>query len=125
MRYHSFLVYFSVLKRLHWVQLTSESEVSSIQDNYPDAPDRAYYRLTQAGKEDGEDLWLNPQYALYPENGRNHQSKQTVWPHRKVRTPQRQSDREIQLTRGIATKRVERNSYATLVRLFINALVSW
>ena len=89
MRYHSFLVYFSVLKRLHWVQLTLESEGSSIQDNYPDAPDRAYYRLTQAGKEAGEDLWANPQYALYPENGRNHQSKQTSWPHRKVRTSQR------------------------------------
>ena len=89
MRYHSFLKYFGMLKRLNWVQSTSESEGSSIQDNYPDAPDRAYYRLTQAGRKAGEDLWSNPQYALYPENGRSHQSKQTGWPHRKVRTPQR------------------------------------
>jgi hypothetical protein len=86
MRYHSFLVYFSILKRLRWVELTSETENSSIQDNYPDAPDRAYYRLTQAGKEAGDDLWSNPQYAFYPENGRSHQSKQTGWPHRKVKT---------------------------------------
>ena len=86
MRYHSFLVYFSMLRRLRWVELTGRTESSSIQDNYPEAPDRAYYRLTQAGKEAGEDLWSNPQYALYPENGRSHQSKQTGWPYRKVRT---------------------------------------
>jgi len=89
MRYHSFLVYFGMLKRLKWVGATSESENSSIQDNYPEAPDRTYYRLTQAGREADEDLWSNPQYALYPENGRSHQSKQTGWPHRKVRVPQR------------------------------------
>src|SRR4030042_2140626 len=69
MRYHSFLVYFGVLKRLKWVEATSELENSSIQDNYPEAPDRAYYRLTPAGREAGDDLWSNPQYALYPENG--------------------------------------------------------
>jgi DNA-binding PadR family transcriptional regulator len=86
MRYHSFLVYFGVLKRLGWVEATSETEGSSIQDNYPDAPDRAYYRLTRAGREAGEDLWSNPQYALYPENGRSHQSKETGWPHRKARS---------------------------------------
>ena len=85
MRYHSFLVYFGVIRRLNWVQLTSESERSSIQDNYPDAPNRAYYCLTKAGREAGDDLWSNPQYALYPENGRSHQSKETGWPHRKVR----------------------------------------
>ncbi len=87
MRYHSFLVYFGMLKRLMWVEATSESENSSIQDNYPEAPDRTYYWLTAAGREAGEDLWSNPQYALYPENGRGHQSKQTGWPHRKVRKP--------------------------------------
>ena len=85
MRYHSFLVYFGVLKRLKWVETTSELEGSSIQDNYPEAPDRTYYRLTQAGREAVEDLWSNPQYALYPENSRSHQSKETGWPHRKVR----------------------------------------
>ena len=75
MRYHSFLVYFGMLKRLHWVQSTSELEGSSIQDNYPDAPNRAYYRLTQAGREAGEDLWSNPQYALYPEIGPSHMKR--------------------------------------------------
>jgi len=87
MRYHSFLVYFGVLKRLNWVESTSELENSSIQDNYPDAPDRVYYRLTRAGREAGDDLCSKPQYALYPENGRSHQSKETGWPHRKVKKP--------------------------------------
>jgi len=86
MRYHSFLVYFGTLKRLKCVEATSELENSSIQDNYPEATDSTYYRLTRAGREAGDDLWSNPQYALYPENGRSHQSKQTGWPHRKVRT---------------------------------------
>ena len=87
MRYHSFLVYFGMLKRLGWVEATSESENSSIQDNYPEAPDRTYYRLTEAGRVAGDESWTNPQYTLYPENGRSHQSKQTGWPHRKVRKP--------------------------------------
>jgi len=87
MRYHSFLVYFGILKRLMWVEATSESENSSIQDNYPEAPGRTYYRLTAAGREASEESWANPQYTLYPENGRSHQSKQTGWPHRKVRKP--------------------------------------
>ncbi len=85
MRYHSFLVYFGMLKRLGWVETTTETGASSIQDNYPQAPDRTYYRLTVAGREADEALWSNPQYALYPENSRSHQSKQTGWPHRKVR----------------------------------------
>ena len=84
MRYHSFLVYFGMLKRLGWVESTSETEASAIQDNYPKAPDRAYYRLTRAGREADESLWANPQFALYPENGRSHLSKQTGWPHRKA-----------------------------------------
>jgi hypothetical protein len=33
MRYHSFLMYFGVLKRLGWVEATGETETSSIQDN--------------------------------------------------------------------------------------------
>ena len=60
MRYHSFLVYFGVLKRLGWVEATSELEGSSIQDNYPEAPGRVYYRLTQAGREAGDGLWSKP-----------------------------------------------------------------
>ncbi len=46
MRYHSFLMYFGVLKRLGWVEVTNEVEPSAIQDNYPPAPQRTYYHLT-------------------------------------------------------------------------------
>ena len=76
MRYHSFLVYFGVLKRLHWVEATGEIEPSSIQDNYAAAPDRIYYRITQEGKEASDDLWANPLFALYPDIGRNHRRVQ-------------------------------------------------
>jgi hypothetical protein len=40
MRYHSFLMYFGVLKRLGWVEATSRTEASATQDNYPSAPER-------------------------------------------------------------------------------------
>ena len=75
MRYHSFLMYFGVLKRLEWVEVTSETEPSAIQDNYPAAPERVYYRLTQAGKEAGDELWSNPLFTLYPEIGASHMKK--------------------------------------------------
>ncbi|MFC1991059.1 hypothetical protein ACFLU9_02795, partial [Chloroflexota bacterium] len=72
MRYHSFLMYFGVLKRLGWVELTSETEPSAIQDNYPAAPERVYYRLTKLGTQAEEDMWSNPLFTLYPEIGPNH-----------------------------------------------------
>ena len=72
MRYHSFLMYFGVLKRLGWVETTEETEASSIQDNYPEAPERVYYRLTRGGIEAGEELWSNPLFTLYPEIGPSH-----------------------------------------------------
>jgi hypothetical protein len=72
MRYHSFLVYFGVLKRLGWVETTGESEASSIQENYAEAPDRVYYRLTQEGIKAEEYLWSNPLFTLYPEIGPSH-----------------------------------------------------
>jgi hypothetical protein len=75
MRYHSFLMYFGVLKRLGWVETTSETEPSSIQDNYPEAPERVYYRLTKLGIQAGEDLWSNPLFTLYPEIGLSHIKK--------------------------------------------------
>ena len=49
MRYHSFLMYFGVLKRLGWVKATDQTQPSAIQENYPPAPERTYYRLTQKG----------------------------------------------------------------------------
>ncbi|MFC1874654.1 hypothetical protein ACFLY3_00645 [Chloroflexota bacterium] len=75
MRYHSFLMYFGVLKRLGWVETTEETEASSIQDNYPEAPERVYYRLTRGGIEAGEELWSNPLFTLYPEIGPSHMKR--------------------------------------------------
>ena len=75
MRYHSFLMYFGVLKRLGWVETTNETEPSSIQDNYPPAPLRVYYHLTQKGIEAGEELWSNPLFTLYPKIGLSHAKK--------------------------------------------------
>ncbi len=72
MRYHSFLMYFGVLKRLGWVETTGQTEASSMQDNYPPAPERIYYRLTQKGKESGDGLWSNPLFTLYPDVGPSH-----------------------------------------------------
>ena len=75
MRYHSFLMYFGVLKRLGWVEATSRTEASTIQDNYPAAPERAYYSLTKAGVAAGNDLWSNPLFTLYPEISQSHAKK--------------------------------------------------
>jgi len=75
MRYHSFLMYFGVLKRLGWVEVTGQTETSSIQDNYPPAPERTYYRLTRKGIEAGDELWSNPLFTLYPEIGSSHMKR--------------------------------------------------
>jgi len=75
MRYHSFLMYFGVLKRLGWVETTEETQPSAIQDNYPPDPSRTYYRLTKNGIEVGEDLWSNPLFTLYPEIGPSHMKR--------------------------------------------------
>ncbi|WP_034376849.1 hypothetical protein [Dehalococcoides mccartyi] len=75
MRYHSFLMYFGVLKRLGWVEVTKQTEASTIQDYYPSAPERTYYRLTKKGIEADEELWSNPLFTLYPEIGPSHMKK--------------------------------------------------
>jgi len=64
-RYHSFIVYFSTLRRLAWVELTGREEPSAFQSNYPPGPPRKYYRLTQAGREAGDASWSNPHSMLY------------------------------------------------------------
>ena len=76
MRYHSFLMYFGVLKRLGWVEISGQTEASTIQDNYPSAPERTYYRLTKKGVEAGDEMWSNPLFTLYPEIGANHMKPQ-------------------------------------------------
>jgi hypothetical protein len=72
MRYHSFLMYIGVLKRLEWVEITEGIQPSAIQENYSPTPSRTYYRLTKQGIEAGEELWSNPLFALYPEIGPSH-----------------------------------------------------
>jgi len=57
------------------VKITNEAEPSSIQDNYPPAPQRIYYRLTKKGVEAGDKLWSNPLFTLYPEIGLSHIKK--------------------------------------------------
>jgi len=64
-RYHSFVTYFSTLRRLGWVELSCKEEPSSFQDNYPSGQPRKYYRLTQAGQSASDAAWANPQFALY------------------------------------------------------------
>ena len=49
MKYASFTRYFGHLKRLGWVVESGITEPSAIQDYYPPAPSRVYYRLTDAG----------------------------------------------------------------------------
>ena len=66
-RYHSFVVYFSTLQRLNWVEASSMEEASAFQDHYPPGPPRRYYRLTRAGREASETAWANPQLTLYGE----------------------------------------------------------
>lgn len=75
MRYHSFLMYFGVLKRLGWVTATEETEPSAIQDNYPPAPERTFYRLTKKGIDSRDEYWSNPLFALYPDIGPSHMKK--------------------------------------------------
>ncbi len=63
-RYHSFVVYFSTLRRLGWVEPSGHEEHSAFQGNYPEAKPRIYYRLTAKGIAVPESYWLNP-YAVY------------------------------------------------------------
>ncbi len=66
-RFHSFVVYFSNLQRLGWVEESGKEEPSEFQEHYPPGPPRRYYRLTRAGREACEAAWSNPLAALYGE----------------------------------------------------------
>jgi hypothetical protein len=65
MRYSSFTRYFGHLKRLGWVEETGETEPSAIQEDYPPAPPRVYYRLTEAGKRASMAEISDPVMTLY------------------------------------------------------------
>ena len=64
-RFHSFIVYFSTLQKLGWVEPTGQEEPSAFQDHYPPGPARRYFRLTEAGKTASDTAWRNPHRALY------------------------------------------------------------
>ena len=64
-RYHSFVVYFSNLQRLGWVEFSGIEEPSAFQDHYAAGQPRRYYRLTATGMAASEVAWANPFSALY------------------------------------------------------------
>ncbi len=64
-RYHSFVVYFSNLQRLNWVEPSGRVEPSAFQSNYPSGQSRKYFRLTASGKAASDSAWANPRVALY------------------------------------------------------------
>ena len=64
-RFHSFIVYFSNIQRLGWVEPTGQEEPSAFQEHYPPGPPRRYFRLTDAGRTASETAWANPHRALY------------------------------------------------------------
>lgn len=63
--YHSFVVYFSNLQRLEWVEFTGKEEPSAFQEHYSSGPPRKYFRLTKVGRKATETAWANPYLALY------------------------------------------------------------
>lgn len=65
MRYASFTRYFGHLKRLGWVEETGKTEPSAIQVDYPPAPSRVYYRLTDDGKKATIPEISDPVMTLY------------------------------------------------------------
>jgi hypothetical protein len=64
-RYHSFVVYFSNLQRLGWVEPSGYEEPSTFQQHYLQGPPRRYYRLTAIGSASSDIAWANPFSALY------------------------------------------------------------
>lgn len=68
-RYHSFVMYFNMLKKLEWVEVTGEEEVSTPQDYYEGFEPRRYYRLTKKGIAAPDHQWSNPHRTLYPQFG--------------------------------------------------------
>jgi len=64
-RFHSFVVYFSTIQRLGWVEATGREEASAFQEHYPPGPPRRYFRITKVGREASDIAWANPHLALY------------------------------------------------------------
>ncbi len=64
-RYHSFVVYFSNLQKLGWVEPSGREEPSAFQDHYAAGPPRRYFRLTTKGMTASDYAWANPLATLY------------------------------------------------------------
>ena len=64
-RFHSFIVYFSNIQRLGWVEATGKEEFSEFQDHYAPGQPRKYFRLTKAGKKATDSEWADPLRTLY------------------------------------------------------------
>ena len=64
-RYHSFVTYFSMMRRLGWVEPSGITEPSAFQENYPKGKPRIFYRLTAAGESAGDMAWGSQHSALY------------------------------------------------------------
>jgi hypothetical protein len=64
-RYHSFVIYFSNLQRLGWVEFTGREEPSEFQSHYGQGQPKRYYRFTSLGKNAPDVGWSNPLRALY------------------------------------------------------------
>ncbi len=65
MRYPSFTKYFGHLKRLGWVEESGKTEPSAVQDNYPLAPPRVFYKLTALGWAATAEQIADPIQTLY------------------------------------------------------------
>ena len=65
MRYPSFTRYFAHLKRLSYVEKSGKEEPSLVQESYPLAPPRRYYRLTDAGKNAAMEDLADPINTIY------------------------------------------------------------
>jgi hypothetical protein len=79
MRYSSFTRYFGHLKRLGWVEETGKTEPSAIQDDYPPAPSRVYYRLTDAGKKATMAEISDPVMTLYQYSREQRSAKNRIY----------------------------------------------
>jgi hypothetical protein len=64
-RFHSFVVYFSTIQRLGWVEATGQEEPSAFQEHYPAGQPRRYFHLTETGRRASNSAWSNPHRALY------------------------------------------------------------
>ena len=79
MRYSSFTRYFGHLKRLGWVKETGKTEPSAFQDDYPPAPPRVYYRLTEAGQRAPMAEVSDPVMTLYHYSRAQRSAKSSVY----------------------------------------------